>query len=129
MITCYVRYVLDMNQVEAFAEYGRLWMTLVDKLGGTHHGYYVPSRDPKAANHGRFSFPGIGSEGPAGDGDCERDEVLHQLRTQLHVRGVLVLRWRLEPIDDDHVNRRAHRVEPQPQLLLKRAEDRPVLGR
>ena len=68
MITCYVRYVLDMSQLEAFVEYGRLWIALINKLGGTHHGYYVPSRDPKAANHGRFSFPGIGSEGPTNVG-------------------------------------------------------------
>jgi hypothetical protein len=68
MITCYVRYVLDMSQLEAFAEYGRLWMTLIAKLGGTHHGYFLPSQDPKAIGHGRFSFPGIGSEGPANVG-------------------------------------------------------------
>ena len=68
MITCYVRYVLDMQKLDAFAEYGRLWITLIDKLGGTHHGYYLPSQDPKAANHGRFSFPDRGSEGPANIG-------------------------------------------------------------
>lgn len=56
MITCYVRYVLDMQQLEAFAEYGRLWIRLINKLGGTHHGYFLPSQDPRALNHGRFSF-------------------------------------------------------------------------
>ena len=68
MITCYVRYVLDMQKLDAFAEYGRLWIALITKLGGTHHGYFLPSLDPKAVNHGRFSFPSIGSEGPANIG-------------------------------------------------------------
>jgi hypothetical protein len=68
VITCYVRYVLDMQQLEAFAEYGRLWVSAINKLGGTHHGYFVPSQDPRAAGHGRFSFPGIGSEGPTNVG-------------------------------------------------------------
>ena len=30
MITCYVRYVLDPEQLDAFAEYGRLWIGLID---------------------------------------------------------------------------------------------------
>jgi hypothetical protein len=63
MITCYFRYTLDMAQLDSFAEYGRIWIGLINKLGGNHHGYFLPSQDPKAKSHGRFSFPGIGSEG------------------------------------------------------------------
>jgi hypothetical protein len=37
-------------------------MRLIEKYGGTHHGYFVPGDDaPLAA----FSFPGIGEEGPS----------------------------------------------------------------
>ena len=68
MITCYIRYVLDMRKLDDFAEYGRLWISLINELGGTHHGYYVPSQDPRAADHGRFSFPDLGSEGPTNIG-------------------------------------------------------------
>jgi hypothetical protein len=57
-----------MEKLDAFAEYGRLWIRLVNELGGTHHGYFLPSQDPKAINHGRFSFPTIGSEGPTNIG-------------------------------------------------------------
>jgi len=60
VITCYVRYVLDMQKLDAFSEYGRLWMQLITKLGGTHHGYFLPSRDPEATSDRRVSFPGIG---------------------------------------------------------------------
>jgi hypothetical protein len=63
MITCYVRYEVDPAQHEAFAEYGRLWMRLIPKLGGVHHGYFLPSTDARAKDHGRFSFPGLGREG------------------------------------------------------------------
>lgn len=68
MITCYVRYVLDIEKLDAFAEYGRIWIDLIEKLGGKHHGYFLPSQDEVAKAHGRFSFPGIGSEGPTNVG-------------------------------------------------------------
>ena len=45
MITCYVRYTLDMAQLDSFAEYGRIWIGLINKLGGTHHGYFLPSQE------------------------------------------------------------------------------------
>lgn len=64
MITCHVRYTLNPDEIEAFTEYAKLWMRLIDRLGGVHHGYFVPSQDEKAKDHGRFSFPGMGSEGP-----------------------------------------------------------------
>jgi hypothetical protein len=65
LITCYVRYTIDLDQLAAFEEYARLWIRLINRLGGTHHGYFLPSEDPKAKNHGRSSFPEIGSEGAA----------------------------------------------------------------
>ena len=64
MITCYVRYELDLDQLDAFRRYAELWIRLIDRLGGTHHGYFLPSNDERARDHGRFSFPGMGSEGP-----------------------------------------------------------------
>ncbi len=68
MITCYVRYDLNLDELEAFREYARLWTGLINQLGGTHHGYFLPSDDPRAENHGRFSFPGMGSGGPTNIG-------------------------------------------------------------
>jgi hypothetical protein len=68
VITCYVRYVLDMQKLDAFAEYGRIWIGLINSLGGIHHGYFLPSQDEKSKEHGRFSFPDLGSEGPPGIG-------------------------------------------------------------
>jgi len=64
LITCYVRYTLNMNEVDSFRRYAQLWIGLINKLGGQHHGYFLPSDDDEAKSHGRFSFPGLGSEGP-----------------------------------------------------------------
>lgn len=65
MIYCHVRYVFDTSKRAEFEQYANLWVHLINKLGGTHLGYFFPSDDPRAQNHGRFSFPGIGTEGPA----------------------------------------------------------------
>ena len=68
MITCYIRYTLNLDQLDAFAEYGRIWIDLINRLGGTHHGYFLPSQEEQAQEQGRFSFQGLGSEGPTNIG-------------------------------------------------------------
>jgi hypothetical protein len=62
MITCYVRYVLNPEKVAEFEQYARIWVSLIEKLSGTHHGYFLPVETPPGA---KFSFPEIASEGPA----------------------------------------------------------------
>ncbi len=61
MITCYIRYTIDPNKLDAFEHYASVWMRLIEKYGGTHHGYFVPGDAPPSAP---FSFPGIGEAGP-----------------------------------------------------------------
>lgn len=43
MITCYVRYVIDPKKVKEFEEYAKMWIPLVEKFGGQHNGYFLPS--------------------------------------------------------------------------------------
>ena len=62
MITCFIRYTIDENKVADFEQYARVWMKLIEKYGGTHHGYFRPHDSPPAAS---FSFSDIGEEGPA----------------------------------------------------------------
>ena len=64
MVTCYLEYKIDMYKVDEVRTLAEMWIPLVEKYGGVHHGYFVPSQDEKAKDHGRFSFPGMGSEGP-----------------------------------------------------------------
>jgi len=53
--------VISTNKRAEFEHYARLWIRLVEKFGGTHHGYFLPNETtPSVA----FSFPGIGEEGP-----------------------------------------------------------------
>ena len=43
MITCYLRYVVDPFKLKEFEAYGKMWIPLVEKFGGKHHGYFMPS--------------------------------------------------------------------------------------
>jgi hypothetical protein len=61
LITCFIRYTIEPDKLAAFEHYASVWMHLVEKYGGTHHGYFVPGEGPPSA---AFSFPGIGEAGP-----------------------------------------------------------------
>ena len=59
MVTCYLRYVIDPHKLEAFEAYGKLWIRLVEKLGGKHHGYFMPSEGTSNVALAMFSFPSL----------------------------------------------------------------------
>ncbi len=61
MITCFLRYSINPEKLVEFEHYASVWMRLIEKYGGTHHGYYIPGEVPPSAV---FSFPGIGEAGP-----------------------------------------------------------------
>ena len=61
MITCFIRYTIEPDKLEHFEDYAHVWMRLIEKYGGTHHGYFVPGGAPLSAP---FSFPGVGEDGP-----------------------------------------------------------------
>jgi hypothetical protein len=44
-----------------FVQYAQVWMRLIEKYGGIHHGYFIPHEAPPEAS---FSFAGIGEDGP-----------------------------------------------------------------
>jgi hypothetical protein len=56
-----ILYTIDPEKLGDFELYGRAWMQLIEKYGGTHHGYFVPGDAPPSAP---FSFPGLGEDGP-----------------------------------------------------------------
>lgn len=60
-VTCEIRYKLDMTKLPEFEAYARAWIVLIERHGGTHHGYFVSRPAPDGA---RMSFPQIGSDGP-----------------------------------------------------------------
>jgi len=57
MITCHVRYVVDPDRLDEFEHYAKLWIPLVEKFGGTHHGYFLPSEGASDVALAIFSFP------------------------------------------------------------------------
>ena len=68
MFTCFIRYELAPERLQEFEEYARAWIALIEKYGGTHHGYFVPGGPDDRFPEASFSFPGLGREGPANIG-------------------------------------------------------------
>lgn len=59
MITCYLRYILDPYKIADFETYAHMWIPLVNRLGGTHHGYYLPHEGASNVAVALFSFPSL----------------------------------------------------------------------
>lgn len=61
MVTCYLRYVIDPYKLKEFEKYAKLWIPLVNKLGGAHHGYFLPHEGASNIAIALFSFPSLAS--------------------------------------------------------------------
>ncbi len=59
MITCYIRYIIDPDKLAEFEHYGKLWIPLVEKFGGKHHGYFLPSEGASNVALAMFTFPSL----------------------------------------------------------------------
>ena len=77
MITCTVTYQLDPTRVDAFETYAKVWIHLVNKLGGAHHGYWLPHEGANDVAWAKFSFPSLAAYEDyrarmADDAECQR---------------------------------------------------------
>jgi hypothetical protein len=59
MVTIHLRYIIDPYKLAAFEEYGRRWITLVNRFGGTHLGYFMPSEGTSNVAYALFNFPSL----------------------------------------------------------------------
>lgn len=59
MVTCFLKYVIDPLKIAQFEHYGRLWIDLVNEMGGIHHGYLLPHEGPNNIAYASFSFPSL----------------------------------------------------------------------
>lgn len=59
MVTCYLRYIVDAYKLQEFEAYGRMWIPLVEKFRGQHHGYFLPSEGANNVALAMFSFPSL----------------------------------------------------------------------
>jgi hypothetical protein len=76
MVTIHLRYVIDPYKLAAFEEYGRRWITLVNRFGGNHHGYLMPSEGTSNVAYALFTFPSLAAyevyrAAAATDADCQ----------------------------------------------------------
>jgi len=51
--------VIERAKVEEFEHYARLWIPLVERFGGQHHGYFLPSEGASNVALALFSFPSL----------------------------------------------------------------------
>lgn len=59
MITCHLRYVIDPYKLDEFEIYGKMWIPLVNKFGGIHHGYFMPHEGANNIAYALFSFSSL----------------------------------------------------------------------
>ena len=76
MVTVYLRYVLDPTKLAEFEHYGRLWIPLVERFGGQHHGYFLPSEGANNVALALFTFESLATyeryrQQAADDPDCQ----------------------------------------------------------
>lgn len=61
MVTCHIKYIIDPYQIAVFEEYGKRWINLVNKFGGQHLGYFLPSEGANNIAFALFSFDSLAS--------------------------------------------------------------------
>jgi hypothetical protein len=59
VITCHVRYAIDPYQLPAFESYSRQWIGVVTRMGGQHHGYFLPAEGANNIAYCLFSFANL----------------------------------------------------------------------
>ena len=58
-VTCHLRYEIDPSKIEAFERFAKRWIALVERSGGQHHGYFMPSEGSSDVAYALFTFPSL----------------------------------------------------------------------
>jgi len=58
-ITCLIRYRVDRAKLVELEVYARLWIDLITRFGGRHHGYFLPAEGRSDEALSLFSFPSL----------------------------------------------------------------------
>jgi NIPSNAP len=90
MITCTIRYVVDQDKLAEFEAYGRMWLDLLPRFGGVHHGYFLPSEGESDIALAMFSFESLAAyeryrQTSAGDPDVAK-ALAHAKETRCFLR-------------------------------------------
>jgi hypothetical protein len=76
VIACHLRYVIDAGKLREFETYARVWIMLVNRFGGQHMGYLLPSEGASNIALATFTFPSLAAyekyrKEAAADPDCQ----------------------------------------------------------
>ena len=58
-VTVVIEYTIDPSKITQFEEYSARWMTLVEREGGRHHGYFLPSEGASDKALALFTFDSL----------------------------------------------------------------------
>jgi hypothetical protein len=58
-VTCHLRYEIDPSEIEAFERFAKRWIALVERSGGQHHGYFLPSEGASDVAYALFTFASL----------------------------------------------------------------------
>ncbi len=89
MITCYLKYVIDMHKIPEFEDYARRWIPIVNRMGGTHHGYFLPHEGASNIAYALFSFPSLGAYEDYRNRMADDDECVVTLELEKRNRSII----------------------------------------
>ena len=77
MITCYLEYQIDPYKRDEFRAYAEMWLPLIARFGGTHHGYFLPKEGASDVAVALFSFDSLAAyesyrEAASHDPECRK---------------------------------------------------------
>jgi hypothetical protein len=58
MTTCFIKYIIDPSKIADFEHYGKLWIDLVNEMGGLHR-LFIASRRTNNIGYASFFFPSL----------------------------------------------------------------------
>ena len=59
MLTCVIRYQIDPNRREAFAQYAQTWGQCIPRCGADLIGYYAPHEGSATLAYGIYNIPSL----------------------------------------------------------------------
>lgn len=89
MITCYLKYVIDMHKIPEFEDYSRRWIPIVNRMGGTHHGYFLPHEGASNIAYALFSFPSLAAYEDYRNRMADDDECVTTLELEKCNRSII----------------------------------------
>lgn len=54
-----MKYIIDPYKIKKLEVYSKMWIRLVNKLGGTHQGYFLPYEGANNIAFPLFTFPSL----------------------------------------------------------------------